>query len=226
MRTDDSGRSTDRLPAALLSSVLCRYPQLATPRASCARPVVALPASLAGADRAPGHPPFVAAAWLRPPRQPRARPRRLRSAIPCRASARTGRGGENRKPWPSARRNRAGRPRCLRSRSSRRSGRCRSGRPDRRDRRGGCRWRGVAPRLSRRLAGTLMKRKPRSARSRGSMRRSVTLSREKRKPRSASAARLSCSIGPMARTALCVSSSTSEGAIARLASMNSRNCGK
>ena len=52
-------------------------------------------------------------------------------------------------------------------------------------------------RLSSRPAGTLTKRKPRSARSRGSMRRSVTLSSEKRKPRSASAARLSFSIGPI-----------------------------
>ena len=42
-----------------------------------------------------------------------------------------------------------------------------------------------------------MKRKPRSVNSRGSMRRSMRLSIEKRKPRSASAARLSCSIGPM-----------------------------
>ncbi len=49
---------------------------------------------------------------------------------------------------------------------------------------------------------------------------------EKRNPRSASAARLSCSIGPMARTALWVNSKTSEGAIARLASANSSNCGK
>ena len=40
-------------------------------------------------------------------------------------------------------------------------------------------------RLSRRLAGSLTKRKPRLASSRGSRRRSVTLSSEKRKPRSA-----------------------------------------
>ena len=44
-----------------------------------------------------------------------------------------------------------------------------------------------------------MKRKPRAASSRGSIRRSCRLSSEKRKPRSASAARTSCSIGPAAR---------------------------
>src|SRR6202040_371648 len=80
-------------------------------------------------------------------------------------------------------------------------------------------------RLSSKAAGALTKRKPRAVNSRGSIRRSTRLSMEKRKPRSANAARLSCSIGPMPRTAFWVNSNTSDGAIARLASISSSSCG-
>ena len=75
----------------------------------------------------------------------------------------------------------------------------------------------LPPRSSSRLAGTLMKRKPRLASARRSMRRSTRLSSENRKPRSASADRLSFSIDPAARIALWVNSSTIAGAIARRA---------
>ena len=71
-----------------------------------------------------------------------------------------------------------------------------------------------------------MKRTPRSASSRGSIRRSVTWSIEKRKPRCASAARCSVSVGPRLRNVACLNSSTNDGASARLASRKSRHCAK
>ena len=79
---------------------------------------------------------------------------------------------------------------------------------------------------SRTAADTLMKRTPRSARSRGSMRRSVTWSMQKRKPSSRSEARPSSSSDPMSRHALWRNSSSSDGARARFASRNCTICGK
>ena len=107
-----------------------------------------------------------------------ARPRATtspRSAMPCSASARTGRGGENRKPWPK-RTSQSSRSTTdalaldllgdqVDAEAAEQVGEI--GRMDI----------GVAApaRLSRRLAGTLTKRKPRVASSRGSSRRSCTI---------------------------------------------------
>ena len=152
----------------------------------------------------------------RPARRARPRADGPRSpAAPRRAPGAAARTGS---PARSARRNRAGRPPCPRSRSARRSGRCRSGRAGRRNPPDGCRRPARRRGTSSSAAGTFTKRKPRSAISRGSMRRSATWSIEKRKPRSAMRARHSCSIGPMARIANCENSNTRYGASARFAS--------
>ena len=114
-------------------------------------------------------------------------------------------------PGRSARRSRGGRPPSP-SLSIRSAMRSMPKRPSRSEKSAGWMLAEALPtRLSNSAAGALMKRKPRSVNSRGSTRRSVRLSMENRNPRSASAARLSCSIGPMARTALWVNSNTSDG---------------